>query len=318
MQTRLQLYMEPKRPFYPGDYHTKPSAHPEKLTAAERGVRVLREREGSSFYNKPEAISIYSTDSVPLFWKDRDYFINSQQQMIERYVSQQGLMLSEMDTQHVDAVIDFLYRRYPKEIASEISSFDLWRFIEYGHGILLWDEAGYVQGCIFEIGYRKKPDTSFTIRLAVAKELEGKNLGYHLMLYSCLQAMSEGSKVKRGLIQLGNHKSLYINLNKVGWICESFVPDVCGLGPFFEISLPLDPAGLFTNAVDYDLLRAYVASKRVDIDYRIIDACDLKTIARMYENSQFKIVAMLKEGTLTKRASFLALPGDAIGLTQPG
>lgn len=258
---------------------------------------------------------MYSTSSVPLYWKDREYFIKSQLEDIENYIFREGLTVSQLTQHDVDAVITFLYERYPAEVASEISAFDLWRFIEYGHGVLLWDDEGRVKGCIFEIGYGRRANTSFTIRLAVAEELEGKNLGYNLMLYSCLLAMKEGAKVKRGLIQFSNQKSLYINLNKVGWICESFIPNACGLGPFFDISLPLDPAGLYTNAVDPAGIQSYIDTHDAYIDYRLIDAEDLSAVAQMYAQTDFKIVAMLKKDPVSGKPCFFALPASVLGLS---
>ena len=306
--------MESKRPIFPGEFIPETAHAASEMPASLPDVRLLRQREGKGYFRKPELISMYSTDSVPLYWKDRQYFIDSQMQAIERYVFDEGLTLARMTNRDVDAVMTFLYERYPREIAAEISAFDLWRFIEYGHGVLIWDDAGRVKGCIFEIGYSRRAETSFTIRLAVAAEIEGKNLGYHLMLYSCLIAMQEGARVKRGLIQFSNQKSLHINLNKVGWICESFVPDACGLGPFFDISLPLDPAGLFTNAVDLDQIPRYMASHHAYIDYRLIDAEDIRAVAQLYECTDFKIVAMLKHDPDSGRPCFFALPASVLGL----
>ena len=171
-----------------------------------------------------------------------------------------------------------------------------------------------VMGTIFEVGYHTPEHTSYTIRLAVDESLAGKNLGYHLMVYSSLVAMEKGSRVKRGLIEFSNLHSLYINLNKVGWICDGFDPNISGLGSFFEIALPLDPMGLTTNVIEMEKVASFIKSHTQDKDYKLIAHGDLESITQMYAETDFKVVALLKPGIGMESWSFLALPASTVQL----
>jgi len=158
--------------------------------------------------------------------------------------------------------------------------------------------------------------TSYTVRLAVDESLKGKNLGYHLMMYSCLLAMEQGSRVKRGLIEFNNLRSLHINLNKVGWICDGFEPHITDLGCFFEIALPLDPLGLTGNTVDFYKLMTYIESRREGIDYRLLPAGDQDAMAELYQRTDFKVCALLKPGMVSEGATFFALPSHTLELQR--
>ena len=211
---------------------------------------------------------------------------------------------------------DFLYRRYPKHIAEEICAFDLWRIRKYGHGIILQEPTGTILGTIFELGYDTRDKTSFTIRMAVEDALKGNNLGYHLMIYSSLLAMEHGSRVKRGLIQMGNIKSLYINLNKVGWVCDGFVPHITQLGAFFEIALPLDPMGLTANVVDQDSLVHFVQTHKPQEDYILIEPDNQSLVETIYAETDFKVSAVIKPGGIDDQYWLVALPKHSLQLEQ--
>lgn len=152
--------------------------------------------------------------------------------------------------------------------------------------------------------------------MAVEDVLKGNNLGYHLMIYSSLLAMEHGSRVKRGLIQLGNVKSLYINLNKVGWVCDNFIPNITELGSFFEIALPLDPMGLTANVVDQDALVHFIHTHKAEEDYILIEPDNLSMVETIYAETDFKVSAMVKPGGIDDRFWMVALPKHALQLEQ--
>ncbi len=267
-------------------------------------------------YRKPEEICKQPGQELPLFWRDKLSFSREWRGQINSYVQSFGLELKLICDQDIPAVKDFLARRYPEEMAKEICAFDLHRFRQYGHGLVLQDRSGRVKGSIFEIGYDTVEKTSYTVRLAVDETHEGQNLGYHLMMYSSLLAMEQGSRVKRGLIQFHNTRSLYINLNKVGWICDGFDPNITSLGAFFHISMPLDPTGLTSNAIDLKKLERFIATKQNEKDYLILEAEDLEGVSCMYADTPFKVVAVLPPGMTHPSGSFFALSSDRIQLDE--
>lgn len=266
-------------------------------------------------YKKPSAICQTTAESLPLIWKDPIQFAEDWMAQIQTRVEALGLKLKHMEDADTPYIREFLLRRYNERMANEICAFDLFRFRNFGHGILLTDESGKVQGTIFEIAYDTEEKTSYTIRLAIAEEWKGKNLGAHLMRYSSLKALEQGSRVKRGLIQVDNLASLHINLNKVGWICDKFEGEINGLGSFFHIALPLDLQGLTGNIIDFDACQSFVEEHVEGLHYRLVDCEKQEEIAEMYQKTSFKICALMKAGLLSPKAQFLAIPAEDLGMS---
>lgn len=267
-------------------------------------------------YKKPSAICKQPGQELPLFWREKLEFSKEWRQLIRNYVQSFDFSLKTTNDADTPAVQEFLRERYPIEMAQEICAFDLHRFRQYGHGLVLEDEQGKVRGTIFELGYDTPERTSYTIRLAVDESVEGQNLGYHLMMYSALLAMEKGSRVKRGLIQFNNLRSLYVNLNKVGWVCDGFDPDIPGLGAFFHIALPLDPTGLTGNAIDKEKIVTFIQEKEIEKEYQLLDLEDLEGVSSMYSDTNFKIVAILPPGLINERGSFFAIPASDMDLDE--
>ena len=96
-------------------------------------------------------------------------YLEREKTCILNYIHSIGLKL-ELLSQRVEdfeGVFSYLAKRYTEEIAREISAFDLYRFVEYGYGLLLKEESGKVVGTIFELFYSSPVPSSFTIRLSV-------------------------------------------------------------------------------------------------------------------------------------------------------
>lgn len=259
-------------------------------------------------YKKPAEICKDTDEALPVIWKNTFSFSQEWRKKIASYMHTYKVSIKKIEDVDTPAIKEFLTRRYSPEMAAEICAFDLFRIRQYGHGLILKDAYGKVQGTVFEVAYATEEKTSYTLRLAIADELKGKNLGLHLMQYSCLLAMEQGSRIKRGIIQFDNLPSLYINLNKVGWICDRFEPHINGLGAFFHIALPLDLPGLTRNTMDMDRMGAYIKNHQIDVAYKLLDCRDIRGISEMYRETDFKIIAVLKAGIVSKDACFLAIP----------
>ena len=271
--------------------------------------------EAYRLYRKPLEICRSIDQSVFDCWTDPYAFSQEWRKTIKARVAKYGLSLAVMHNADTYPIKDFLYRRYPRRLADEICAFDLLRFREYGHGIILKDARGLVRGTIFEVGYDSKEKTSYTLRLAIDEAYEGRNLGHDLMIYSALLALEHGSLVKRGIIEFGNLRSLYINLNKVGWLCDGFDPHISGLGAFFHICLPLDPLGLTSNQICPHRLEAFLARARDGIDYRLIPASDFHAVEALYERREF-LVAAVRRGQGERPDQLVALPPESLHLRQ--
>lgn len=267
-------------------------------------------------YQKPSELCKQPGQELPLFWREKMEFSREWRSLIRNYIQAYNFSLATSRDEDTPAIQRFLEGRYSVEMAREICPFDLHRFRQYGHGLILKDHTGEVRGTIFELGYDTPEKTSYTIRLAIDEAVEGNNLGYHLMMYSALLAMEKGSRVKRGIVQFENLRSLYINLNKVGWICDGFDPNITGMGPFFHISLPLDPSGLMGNAIDKERVHTFIQNHQAEKDYLMLDVEDLEGVSSMYSDTDFKIVALLPPGMMGERGSFFAIPASSLQLDE--
>jgi hypothetical protein len=273
-------------------------------------------QDGPLLFKKPPEICQQSDIPLPQFWTDKFKFAEDWRSQIEHRTAAYGLKLQMIRNDDIPRVKKFLYEHYPREVAAEICAFDLHRFMEYGHGLVLINDQEEVKATIFEVGYHTPEKTSYTIRLAVSYELKGKNLGHDMVIYSSLVAMEYGSCIKRGIIEFENLHSLYINLNKVGWICDAFVPEIKDLGAFFKIALPLDPPGLTGNVIDTDKAIDFVRSRREGIDYRLVDFGDFETTTSMYANTDFVVVAVMRQGWVKDNDCLLAIPAKSMGMNR--
>lgn len=286
-------------------------------------LKQLKNREwkhdGPLLFQKPADICEHSDIPLPQFWNDKYAFAEEWRRQIESTAAAYGLKLRLYNNEDIPLIKDFLEERYVPELAAEICAFDLHRFEEYGHGVILLDEQGRVRATIFEVGYHTTEKTSYTIRLAVAEELRGKDLGQQLVIYSSLIAMEYGSRIKRGIIEFDNLQSLYINLNKVGWICDELIPEIKSLGTFFKIALPLDPKGLTGNRIDQRKVVEFVRSRKENIDYKLLRFEDLEATRKMYTETDFKVVAVIKQEWAPEEYDtdmLLALPSRSLHLVS--
>lgn len=260
-------------------------------------------------YVKPREIC-YKTDSRTLALSD-DEFTSTTLKIIERSLASKGLYLRRAVIADVEQLFAFIKGRYPSDIAEEISAYDMYRFIKFGHGLVIRKPDSGIVACLFEVGYDTPERTSYTLRLGVDQSLSGLNVGQALIEYSCILAMQRGSGVKRGLLDLENYTSAHILINKVGWIAEAFYPDLKPLGACFTICLPLDRRGFLENRIDFARLQVYIDRNTKNRDYMIVSAEDVHTMNSVYQDG-FKVVAYLKKGIITDENSFFLLPQEIL------
>jgi len=239
-------------------------------------------------------------------------FITSYKQTIYDRVNKYGLTLrlaTEDDAERADCLIQTRFQNNLKRTAT--NAYDLIRFIKFGHGLILENSEHKIVGCLFEEPYNESEKISISRRLAIDSSLTGMGMGGTITLFSCLIAMERGALVKTGLIKIRNYLSHLIHLNNLGWILDSFYPNSDELGVFFSISMPLNPAALLENRIDLNKLQTFIAEKKNGVDYCLTKCDDFDGITKMYDNNDFKIVAIsaLEEGEVPE---FFALPSEVL------
>jgi hypothetical protein len=268
-------------------------------------------------YRKPIELCYQSTE-----WKyfdNNDMFINYHLDIIEKQLQVDGLVFRFANNDDIIKLEDFIQYRYAcftPEIAEEISKYDLYRFINFGHGLLIENSDRKILACLFESGYDTPDRMSYTLRLGVDDILKGRNIGKLLLEYSSLLAMKRGSKTKRGLLDLTNFSSTVILINKIGWMCDGFYPDLTGLGTCFNIVFPLSVEGFMSNRIDPKKLELFFKSAQQNIDYKIIPYYEMDMISEIYLKKEFRIVYLLRAGFHTERNSFLALRYDKLNIVN--
>lgn len=259
-------------------------------------------------YRKPTELCYESTE-----WKyfdNNEMFIDYHLGRIEKLLSVDGLVFrfaNNEDIETLEVFIQYRYACFTPEIAEEISKYDLYRFINFGHGLLIENSERKILACLFEVGYDTEDRMSYTLRLGVDDILKGKNIGKLLLEYSSLIAMKRGSRTKRGLLDLTNFSSTVILVNKIGWMCDGFYPDLTGLGTCFNIVFPLSIEGFTSNRIDPNKLENFLKTAKLDFDYKIIPYYEVDKITELYLQKEFRIVYLLRAGFHTERNSFFAL-----------
>lgn len=239
---------------------------------------------------------------------DKEDFAKAYKERIHAEINSYGLSLRLAKLSDIDTVYEFIITRFNKEYIDDVSKYDLFRFIEYGHGLIIEDSQKGILGCLFEVGYEKIWKISYSLRLGIDEELKGKGFGRLLTVYSCLLAMERGSQLKIGLISINNLASLHIHVNQVGWLVDKFYHDLDSLGLSFEFSLPLTPESILKNRIDQEGIRTFIEEHIEGVDYMLIDCEDVETIKSVYKNCRFKIAAVITKNFKGDKPQFFALP----------
>lgn len=278
---------------------------------------ALNTKSDTWVYQKPAYLCEPAEEIFPDVVPDPIEYGRIAKEQIQLQLESQGFVIRLAEDADILRLEQFILKRYDPLIASEVSPFDMYRFLRYGHGVVVHrPESDEVLGCIFAVNYDAEPKESYTIRLGVDESLKGLNLGVSIMRYSCFHAMSKGARIKTGIIDFDNYTSLYINLNKVGWICPRFDAYIECLGSCFDILLPLDVTGLTTNVISDPKMYDFIRTAREGSDYRLINWKNLEEMHRMYRDTDFVVTAFARDLEHQKDHQFLALPATELNLKR--
>ena len=67
------------------------------------------------------------------------------------------------------------------------------------------------------------------------------------------------------------------------------------------------------NGIDMEKVPQFIAEHTPDDDYVLVDWEDTEKLADMYDNSSFKVIALIKKGVLGEKPLFLASRAEELG-----
>jgi N-acetylglutamate synthase and related acetyltransferases len=245
-------------------------------------------------YRKPENICLPEEMWKPYMGNGR--FISAYKEHINGKFINQNLYLRLAANKDIPAIEELITRCYPPEALRDSNPYDFYRFINFGHGLLVETKQKQLIGCLFEEAYDTPDKTSYSLRLAIDDHVKSKDLGTLLVEYSTLLAMERGSKVKRGLLKTDNFISAHILINKLGWVCDGFHNDLDWIGPSFTINIPLTIDNFVLNRIDPNKLVNYLHKLEKGKDYLLADWDDNEGLQNIFESGKYIIIALLKPG----------------------
>ncbi|MCF8369983.1 MAG: hypothetical protein K9H64_00070 [Bacteroidales bacterium] len=275
--------------------------------------QVITEVKSQTIFFKPESICKELNEwEKSILLLDESDFAKVYKEKIRSEINSFGLQLRMAVLTDIDAVHDFIVTCFLRD-PEAVSKYDIFRFIENGHGLIIENEHRQILGCLFEVGYEKdQKKISYSIRLGIDGSIKGKGLGKLLTIYSCLLAMEKGSQVKIGLIHANNFPSLHIHVNQAGWLIDTFYHNLGTLGLCFEFSLPLTPEALLVNRIDLDKVQTYIGEYIEGIDYLLIKSEDIEAIKTLTKNGAFKIAAVITLKQIHENPLLFALPVEML------
>ena len=261
-------------------------------------------------FRKPREICFWREDLEQMTdYFETQTFIREEKRKIEQLVEKLGCRLRLAVYKDSPGIRKLLEERFRPPVAAQISIYDLYRCINYGYTVVIDNPEGEILGFDISSGYDDREGTSFGIIVAIDNRLAGNRLGALISSYTSLLGMERNGRIRRGIILPTNEPSMHTLVNRTGFLCEQFLPEMFGPGePRFILAFPLSPGGICNNAVDIPKALNYIAGLEENTDYRLIRNDKLKEVEKMYKTSDFRVCAFIPRGKKDENAWFLAFP----------
>ena len=264
-------------------------------------------------YRKPDYLcKTLSNDDRKILDGSDAAFISLYKQKYIQELSKHNLSFKLADVSDIEELIPLITDCYDESgMPTNVTFFELYKCITYGHGMLIRDNKGRILGSIFHVQYSTRGNSALGTRFTLHKDIRGKGLALVLLSYSALIAKESGSNIQRGLIGHSNFPSINNQLNHMGWFFETF-HQYQNWEPSFDEFMVLSPKGFIINRLDKNKVDDFIQTHNNKTDYQIIYYNDLDTIQQMYIEDDFRIIAYLKPKLGRNDHSFLAIPFEQI------
>lgn len=273
----------------------------------------------NSLYRKPKEIcKVDPTLELISTQEDVDRFIQEGKKAFEDYIAEHGLHVRKATYEDLKAFYAYAAERFAGLLGKTVMYSSYWmdHLISSGHPMLLLNEEGKIKGYKLEASYLNEERTSCGGGIAIDDDLAGLKMGMKFFDYISLIAMEKGARVKRGIIAAYNYPSLHNVLNRSGSIFTEVIPHIEGHGQRFVYKINLTPAGITNNFLDMDGLKRYLDRTKEGEDYQLLACTDAANILKLYQETDYKIAAMLRAGDYVEEQTFVAFPKQVLGFPK--
>lgn len=195
--------------------------------------------------------------------------------------------------------------------AAQKSVGELYKMIRFGglDTIVLEDEAGELIGFDLCTCYAGPSRMALGNMVGVALNQAGKRLGLVLEQYSFLGNMLRNMHVRGGGVKPNNYSSMHMLYNQVGYVGEVYLSGQLGAAePRILLAFPITPAGYMNNRIDLEKVVRFMDTTTRDKDFTTVLCEDFDAVERMYNTTDFRVVAFLPKGKAADENMLFALP----------
>ena len=242
-----------------------------------------------------------------------DQMVNQEKQKISEYLKQFGVCLRIADHDDLYHIYTMINERFSAFAIRQMSYYYLYQVIDFGYNLILEDDKKTIMGYTLNSNFTNEEKTNFGVIVTVDPALRNNHISSNMIRYVMLDAMSKGLRVRRATTRPENFASAAALLNHVGYIMEDFYVHFYPDGDqkttaLFKSYLYLDCEGILNNKIDMKKTLDFIHSHKIGADYKII-ACDsYQELEQVYRETNFKIVAFLKQGLYSEKNCYLAIP----------
>lgn len=266
-----------------------------------------------SYYRKPVSISTsIDIDKARNLHVYDDDFIDYTLKSIVKTIQAKGKNVRIAVPDDLDDVVNFLRTPRTRDAISDVNPYEIYRFIEYGHIIVLETPDKEIIGTSFDVAYNTPRQTSYTKRIVISEEHQGKLYAEQISLYCALCTMKRGAKERRGLVKYDNMAAHYTHINRSGAVYDDFIYNSKTLGAHFSIMMPLDSESLTFNTIDHRKITSFCRTHKEGVDFVVLNCNDFDKIVSLYTTTEFKIAAFVMKGIFDKQHHFLALSPEML------
>lgn len=240
-------------------------------------------------YFKPKQFC--KVNSVLPVFKNIADFIDYQKSIYHTHLDSLQLTIRLATMVDKDRIMRLRNERFT--VPNSYSTHWLYHLLNYGSCLILENTKGELVGYKFEATYMDELKTSFTAGTAVRKEYSHLGLGKLLIGYTHLIAKEKGAMINRGIIDIVNYPSVYNFINYFGGIFIEFEPHFEHYGPRLIYEIPIDEYSAGGRCIDFDNIKTYMETHQEEKDYKIVTCNDVQALSKMYQQTNFKIIALL-------------------------